>query len=330
MMHKTNQTITVRHREFVCSLTGNSAFEVQRFFPLQPADSNTFPWLSSLASRFQQYKFKGLVFHYVPTSGMAISGTNSALGSVMMQTSYRANDSPPESKAEMMNEYWACEASPHESFCHPIECDPKENPFSIHYTRTKPVPERDSLLMYDLGVLFVALQGQQGTNILGDLWVTYEVELSKPIIESNVSGPLHSARFTYATATVSNWFGSTAKLATGDVKCETINNTLQFPLGTVGEFMVTVVFNSTTNFTAINLSGPPTLVNCVGITLLESDPSNSYSRTVVTGASAVVSRGHYITSVKLSDSSSFASITFPTVTWTGTPTSVDVVVSRLG
>lgn len=330
MMHKTNQTITVRHREFVCSLNGTANFNVQRFFPLQPADSITFPWLSTLATRFQQYKFKGLVFHYIPTSGMAISGTNSALGAVMMQTSYRANEDPPSSKAEMMNEYWACEASPHESFCHPIECDPKENPFSIHYTRTKPVPNSDSLLMYDLGVLFVATQGQQGTNILGDLWVTYEVELSKPIIESNVSGPLHSARLTYATATVSNWFGATARTAIGDIPCETINNTLQFPFGTVGEFEVSVFFTSTTNFTAMNLSGAPTLVNCVGITLLQSDDSNSYSRTVVTGAAAVFSRGYYITSVRLSDPSNFASITFPTVTWTGTPTSLDVVISRLG
>jgi len=125
MMHNMGQSVTIRHKEFVCSIRGSQNFTVQRFFLLQPGDTNTFPWLSGVANRFQQYRIKGMVFHYVPTSGYAVSGSNPALGAVMIQTSYRANDSEPTSKVEMLNEYWASENIPSDSFCHPIECAPQ-------------------------------------------------------------------------------------------------------------------------------------------------------------------------------------------------------------
>jgi hypothetical protein len=99
-----------------------------------------------LAVKYQQYKIRGMVFHYVPTSGFAVSGTNPALGSVMIQTTYRAGDTPPTSKVEMLNEYWASEASPADPFCHPIECSPKENPFNVHYIRNAAIPDQNSLL----------------------------------------------------------------------------------------------------------------------------------------------------------------------------------------
>ena len=130
-MHKDDQTITIRHKEFLASIKGSQLFEVQRFFILQPGDTNTFPWASGIAARFQQYRIKGMVFHYVPTSGYAVSGTNPAIGAVMIQTSYRANDSPPASKTEMLNEYWASEASPADSFCHPIECSLRRTHFQF-------------------------------------------------------------------------------------------------------------------------------------------------------------------------------------------------------
>jgi hypothetical protein len=144
MMHSQNQTITVRHKEYLMQVTSSTGFAVTQAFTLNPGLEATFPWLSNIARNYQEYSIKGAVFHYVPTSGNAISGTNNALGSVMMQTTYRSTDSPPVSKVELLNEYWACESIPSESFCHPIECDPKENPFNIQYVRTGTVPAGDS------------------------------------------------------------------------------------------------------------------------------------------------------------------------------------------
>ena len=189
MMHTNDQSVIVRHKEFVCEVRSSSLYTIQKSLTINPGNSELFPWLSSIASSYQQYKLKGMVYHYVPTSGSA-TGANTALGSVMMQTSYRSNDSPPSNKIEMLNEYWSTEAMPSESFCHPIECNPAENPFNVQYVRSSgsTVPAQDSPLLYDLGKTYLATSGQQTTDqVLGDLWVTYEVELKKPIVGSNVT-----------------------------------------------------------------------------------------------------------------------------------------------
>jgi len=204
-MHKTGQTVVVRHREFLCTIVGSTDFTVQQQLSLNPGMSSTFPWLSKIATCFQEYRIKGAVFHYIPTSGTAVSSTNAALGSVMIQTSYRASDNPPSSKAEMLNEYCASEAVPSESFIHPIECSPKENPFSIHYVRNRAPPTGEPLLSYDLGTTFVATAGQQSVgNNLGDLYITYEIELKKPVLASPIMGPAYlllrqSGRTDFAT-----------------------------------------------------------------------------------------------------------------------------------
>jgi len=97
----------------------------------------------------------------------------------MIQTAYRANDTPPVNKYELLNEYWAGEVVPSESLVHPIECKPQEGVLSSLFIRDSSTT--DSLNFYDLGVTTVAVQGQQtGGGVLGDLWITYEVELRKP------------------------------------------------------------------------------------------------------------------------------------------------------
>lgn len=328
MMHKTNQTVTIRHREFITSVKGSTGFNVGRYFLIQPGDTITFPWLSGIASKFQQYKFKGLVFHYVPTSGTAVSGTNPSLGTVMLQTTYRVNDDQPASKAEMMNEYWACEAAPSESFCHPIECDPKENPFAIHYVRSKPAPLTDSPLMYDVGKLFVATQGQLATdNILGDLWVTYEIELSKPIINSTTTGLTASGSSIYSNPAVGNWFGPSVS-ALGAIPYNLNTNTITFPRGTVGDYLINVIITASSAFTAGDLSGTITRSNCTGLTAFDGN-STTYVRTVVTGASASTARLFFQTAVRLEDPSADATVTVPAGTWTGAAATSQTLVTRL-
>lgn len=326
-MHKSGQMITVRHKEYLCAITGSVNFSVQRFFLLQPGDVHTFPWLSGVANKFQQYRVKGMVFHYVPTSGHAVSSTNPAIGSVMIQTSYRANDSPPESKVEMLNEYWASEASPAESFVHPIECAPKENPFQIHYTRTKPVPSNDSPLLYDLGVTYVATQGMQGANPVGDLWVTYEIELIKPQIASSVLGDVYSATLTAQDPVPGSPLGTAITSTSGQaISLSMTARTLTFPVGFLGTYMVYVRVAATTQFTAFDGTGGPAYVNCVGEIF---DNGATWTRTVVLGAAATTASGFYVFAVKLNDPSTVATVTIPAMTWTGTAAYTTVYVAAI-
>jgi hypothetical protein len=231
----------------------------------------TFPWLSAIAESFSEYTIKGLVYHYVPTSGSAIAGTNNALGSVMMHTSYRATEALPTSKHELLNEYWACESVPSEAFCHPVECDPKENPFNIQYVRNGELPSSESRLMYDLGNTVIATSGQQTTGVvLGDLWVTYEVELRKPVLYTGTAG---GDAFIYHTVGGSRggsgaggvYFPADGSVTTaGELPIQASGGSgrlVTIPAGLAGVFWVTFMVGSNAGLTNATFSPSSTLTN---------------------------------------------------------------------
>jgi hypothetical protein len=327
VMHNTAQSVVVRHKEYLGQVVSSIDFTVQGYFPLNPGRDDTFPWLSRIARRFQEYAFKGVVFHYVPTSG-SISSTQ-ALGSVMMQTSYRTTDAAPASKIEMLNEYWATEAVPYEAFAHPIECDPKENPFNVHYVRSGNVPTGESLLSYDLGVMHVATSGQStdGT-VLGDLWVTYEVELKKPVLSSNVTQNAMSYTAVCVPGTSASIFNSVSAYdGTLPITLESGSNTISIPTGQYGLFYISVALTGAASMNgATTWTASPTLANCTIIPFYYGNPTVfGMSATGSTG----VSYNYYHCAVEKLDAHTTATILIPTVTMSGTFTSTYIRVFRV-
>lgn len=276
-MHTNGQSVIVRHKEFVMTVRGSQNFTVQRTMPINPGRAEVFPWLSRLANCYQEYRIKGMVYHYVPTSGNISGSGTPALGSVMLQTSYRSTDSPPTSKIEMLNEYWSTEVVPSETACHPIECNPNENPFNIQYVRSDDatLPSTDSPLLYDLGTTHVATDGQATDGAaLGDLWVTYEIEFKKPVLSSNVTSV--AAGFGYfrnagGTILPSNLFQGlpfgTAKPLTLPWTTGTSNNII-VPSNWAGTAHVVVtitgLFTHPRMLGAPTVTGPSTVVNWAG------------------------------------------------------------------
>jgi len=259
-MHKEGQSIIVRHKEFISEVRGAINFTVRQALPINPGLPTTFPWLSGIASQYSEYKVRGMVYHYVPTSGNAVASTNAALGSVMIQTSYRATEAVPTSKMEMLNEYWSSEAVPSADFCHPIECDPKENPFNVQYVRTGALPTTENQLMYDLGRTMVAVAGQQvDDKVLGDLWVTYEIELKKPVLTNanNFNIQAFSASNTVGL-NAANPFGTATSVNTAFSSLPvpvTFNSTqMIFGAGLSGTYMVTVFYENVTAFQSASWS----------------------------------------------------------------------------
>jgi hypothetical protein len=206
--------------------------------------ASSFPWLATIASQFQEYTWKGIVFHYIPTSGNSVASTNTALGTVMMHTDYRVTAPAPTSKVELLNEYFACDARPSDSFVHPIECDPKENPYNVQYVRTTAVPEGEDPKSYDLGVVNIATQGFPGANTTsGEIWVTYEVELRKPQIV--VGGSVGtSAAYSSADLNTTTTIGSNLTYSLNELGLQVYTKGFQFPVGTTGYYSVLATWYS--------------------------------------------------------------------------------------
>jgi len=318
-MHNTGQKIVVRHKEFLGEIRSNQNFTVVASYSLNPGLSGTFPWLSRIAACYQTYSIKGMVFHYVPTSGM-YTGTTPALGSVMIQTSYRATDTPPSSKVELLNEYWSSEAVPSEAFCHPIECNPKENPFQVQYVRGIPLPSTENQLMYDLGTTHVAVSGQVSSNVvLGDMWVTYEIELSKPVLDSSVAPPpFYVGLATSIAPDLSAYLGTSTATSTGTLTWTQISRTLTIPATVIGTFYVYVTFEGSQ--TVMNLSGDPAVS---GVTIVPLNTGNP--RMDIVGASSTGELTYAFAFRKTSTSAS--TIALPVATWTsGTITAVTTAI----
>jgi hypothetical protein len=199
-MHSTNESVIFRHREYIGDIVATvDAYQNLYELDVNPGISDTFPYLARIASSFQEYRFRGLVFEYKTQSGM-LTGGNTALGDVILVAQYRADAASPINKVIALNEMWSTSAVPSESAFLPIECSPRENPMAIQYIRTGPLGANQDQKLYDLCSVTVATVGTPH-NFLGELWVTYEVELFKPVMPiSSGSTPFVGTAALYTVA----------------------------------------------------------------------------------------------------------------------------------
>jgi hypothetical protein len=222
IVNSKNKNVIVRHREYLGDIHTNSSsageFQIQGF-QIQPADGATFPWLSTIAQNFEQYRLRGMVFETKSTSANALGSTNTALGSIMMATQYDSLRPPFANEQQMLNHQWSTSARQSQSIIHAIECAAHDNVLSELYTRSGQLPEGADLRMYDFGTLYVATIGSQATNVnIAQLWCTYEIELITPQINSDSLAGQGSAWYTFANS---------AGVLTGAIPFGTFDSSLQ-------------------------------------------------------------------------------------------------------
>lgn len=331
-MHDNSQSVVIRHKEYLGEIKSSQTFTTQMAYSLNPGLSYTFPWLADVASRFQEYRIRGMIFHYIPTSGSAVASTNPALGSVMMQTSYRASDTDPASKVEVLNEYWASESKPDTAFCHPIECSPEQNPFKVQYVRTGAIPAGDNVLFYDLGKTFICTSGMQTTgNPVGDLWVTYEIELRKPVLTSEVNSNVESAVYSSLNPTTVTYFNPLeSPILTGNLPCSFSGRTITFPKGIVGTYQITMIMVAATVLTDVNFTqNGTTYTNCSSIPWDNRDSVSNYG-TTTSGTSDQLNIGVRTDILLIRDPQKAAEIFYTNnFSWAGTANQVVVRISQI-
>lgn len=201
-MHAGQGVCRISKREYIRDIIMTNAV-TNSVLPLNPVDPLTFPWLSGIASKFEQYKFLGLAFGFRSLTANALGATgNPSMGSVTFATSYDVLDQVMLTKTEANNALYATSCKPSESMLHPVECDPELTPNQPLYTGINEKPAaaqysvthaRDLRLNY-LGFLQVMVQGGPAGIVYnpGELWVTYDVILMKPMIQTGTGPPVES------------------------------------------------------------------------------------------------------------------------------------------
>jgi len=237
-------SIRISHREYLGDIVSSSTtntFKLQSF-PIQPGDPNVFPWLSQLATNFQQYRIRGLLFEFKSMSADALNSTNTALGNVIMATNYNSASANFGSRAEMENCEFSQTVKPSDSCVHLIECSKSASPLTELYVRSDVVPSGD-VRFFDFGVFQIASSGCQGTNVnLGSLYVSYEVELLKPVLSDALGDTGMFAHFNSTVGVVNS-----APLGTGNIApvSSTINGVTISASGlvlTIPQFSYTVSY----------------------------------------------------------------------------------------
>jgi len=241
--NKPNGAVEITHRSFLCPITSNANYTTKLFY-VNPGLPGTFPWLSKLARRYEEYKFKKLKFEYRSVCATSTSGV------VMMSFDYDAADAAPTNKAAQAQTVPNTEVNSWSSNDLVINCDG-----GYKYIRPGTLQPNLDVKTYDFGTM--CLSSLYGPNIVtGELYVEYTVELRKP-----TDGPATSGRLTFAATAFNAPFPATVTVAGFNPFVGNPANAAELLVTVPGEYLVVI----TTSGTGISAAPPaPNLVTLTG------------------------------------------------------------------
>lgn len=192
---RTRQSWRFQRREFVTNINDSNGSLSVTSLALNPGLAGPFPWLSTQAAKWEEYKFHSLQFEYVTRTG------STTVGSVIIAPDYDATDPAPTTEAQITAYEDAVEDVPWKDQICVLRPDSMFPLGPRKFTRSGNVS--GDLKTYDVGQLHIGVEGAT-TAVIGKLWVQYDVELFIPQIESAASSEKTSfftmnAAQTYAT-----------------------------------------------------------------------------------------------------------------------------------
>jgi hypothetical protein len=181
-------SMLISESEYVGQVTTpqNPAFNVTSY-AINPGNSALFPWLSTIAQRFEKYTFTHLRFEYKKeVTDYAAAGQT---GKVIMSVDYDAADPAPTSKQMMEATIPHADAMPSQTFG--LSCGAGDLRKSIaKFVRSGAIPGGTDIKTYDVGKFFIATQGILGltaTSDIGELHVHYTIRFDKPVLEADAA-----------------------------------------------------------------------------------------------------------------------------------------------
>lgn len=175
---RNKEDLCVSHHEYIRDVPAStSAFNIGFALGVNPGDPITFPWLSSIAARFESYRFKKLIFRYVTEA------PTSERGYVILVADYDPSDPAPLDKTTAFQFQSSVRGAPWETFVHSSTAQ-NLSKRSSYFVRNSVLPANQDVQLYDTCKLYCIVGSNIGPASLGELWVEYEVELMTPQISN--------------------------------------------------------------------------------------------------------------------------------------------------
>ncbi len=190
-MRRTERSERIKHRELIASVNGSTAFTALKY-AVNPGLAQSFPWLSQIAARWEQYRFHALKFHYLTRTSTA------TVGSVILAPDYDAQDTAPNSEAQITAYQDAVEDASWKDIVCTLRPDSMFPLGPRKFIRSGNVA--GDIKTYDAANFFLATVEMASAAAVGKLWVEYDVEFYIPNIgatpgseSDTVSSYLHTA-----------------------------------------------------------------------------------------------------------------------------------------
>lgn len=185
---------TITHRESLGTVSATStAFQIPMTLPVNPGQSNSFPWLSNIASQYETYRFRKIRYCWETRSATSNAGV------VIMVTNYDASESAFTSTQQAENYRGATVGQPWISFCHDLNVGSMSD-YNRHYVRPGSQVSGTDIKTYDVGNFYLILSGVSVTSLLGELYVEYVVDFFDPRVAVPIGQNLPMAHIAGAGA----------------------------------------------------------------------------------------------------------------------------------
>jgi len=171
--------VYVIHREFLTDVTssGSTDYAVLDTFIMNPANSNSFPWLSGIAPNFEKFCFEKLCLHFVTQS------PTSSPGSVMIIPIYDVDAPIPATKSDALQLVDTVRSPAWQESCAMLPRDRLCN-YKDYFVKIDPT---DQKLSVPAKVTIAASGTSDSSPTTGEIWIEYAIRMKCPV--SNTTLP---------------------------------------------------------------------------------------------------------------------------------------------
>jgi hypothetical protein len=192
---------------------------------MNPGMVSTFPWLSGVAQRYDKYRFRKLDFKYETQTATTTVGT------VMLVPDYDAADPAPSSKITALSYEDCARGEAWTKFASRMNME-NLRALPQYYIRSAALAASLDIKTYDTGNMWLCTASEANNNVIGELWVEYEVELIAPSLallgaaSAGVSGQIINSTSAVTSAAL---FGATT-VSTGSSLVTIAGDVMTFTL----------------------------------------------------------------------------------------------------